>query len=376
MTMDDRLAADERDFAEAFAAARAGEVERARALVAARRGEKPGDKEWERRIDGILREPRRLLGPVLKPPRLGTTSGMGSTLLGERSRRPDDRAYVATHCIVFLGIPIFPRAAYLVRPAGSGKTTGGFYQSYEFLGRVPLSDFARRGRAIAPLAALAISAAIALGSYFATRSQEGFARRLDDVRAALRRGDEAEAARIFGTLERDARNDSEAREIAAAALARIAAPADVPKFLAGPGAAILAAVPPDLLFHYDDQPESKRLVERAAALAAAREAGGGAAARDLFAWARKVRPGWSDSKYETDVLTLVDRVCEGGPVGAELLAAAVSWHKETGKILPGGLVKKLGAALRERRYEGWEADVETYCAAADPADAKALREAK
>lgn len=85
--------------------------------------------------------------PVESPPLLFRLNGCGAGLYGARDEAADG-SYVATYCVSFLWIPVFPIAAYRVQPAGPN--------AYRFEARVPLSGFANACRALMAVAAIAM----------------------------------------------------------------------------------------------------------------------------------------------------------------------------------------------------------------------------
>ena len=71
---------------------------------------------------------------ITAPPGLSTINGIGTTVVGRRDYDPETGTYVKTYVFCVLFIPIFTLAAYRVADAGQG---------WYFLGKVPLSRFAR-----------------------------------------------------------------------------------------------------------------------------------------------------------------------------------------------------------------------------------------
>lgn len=84
--------------------------------------------------------------PDLKPmngtPTLFRINGIGATMCGNRDHDGDTNTYVKTHCFSFIFIPLLALGAYRVADAEGG----GWY----FLGRVPLSNFARTWNKVFP----------------------------------------------------------------------------------------------------------------------------------------------------------------------------------------------------------------------------------
>jgi hypothetical protein len=82
----------------------------------------------------LLSRRRLFLKPITRVPVMATVNGVGARIYGESDRDLDDGTYVTTHFLVLLFVPVFPLAAYLVRPAvmNNGR------QGWSFLARVPL----------------------------------------------------------------------------------------------------------------------------------------------------------------------------------------------------------------------------------------------
>ncbi len=72
--------------------------------------------------------------PIGRPPSLFTINGVGTGMYGSRDYDDLTRTYVKTLCICFLFVPLIPLFAYRVADAPRG---------WYFLGKVPLSPFAR-----------------------------------------------------------------------------------------------------------------------------------------------------------------------------------------------------------------------------------------
>ncbi|HEX9610984.1 MAG TPA: hypothetical protein VF978_03780 [Gemmatimonadales bacterium] len=83
---------------------------------------------------------RLWLEPISKAPTMYTVNGFGTQLYGKHQPH-DDGTYIATLWIALLFLPVWPLAAYLVRPAEQGK-------GWSFFARAPLSPNARRMRRV------------------------------------------------------------------------------------------------------------------------------------------------------------------------------------------------------------------------------------
>jgi tetratricopeptide (TPR) repeat protein len=73
--------------------------------------------------------------PVHNPPRMMRVHGIGTTLIGSRDHDPETDTYVKTLAFTILFLPVLALGAYRV----AGSPEGGWY----FLGKVPLSGFAK-----------------------------------------------------------------------------------------------------------------------------------------------------------------------------------------------------------------------------------------
>ena len=99
----------------------------------------------EKRINLEYKFPE--MTPVKGPPPLITINGCGCGMYGKRDWDEESKTYVSTLCICLVFIPIISLAAYRV-----AKSKNGWY----FLGKVPLSGFARTWNNIMLLIVLAL----------------------------------------------------------------------------------------------------------------------------------------------------------------------------------------------------------------------------
>jgi hypothetical protein len=97
-------------------------------------------------VDRLLGNRRFFLKPLKRAPSLMTMNGVGTSLYGSSDANPQDGSYIATLFFVFLFVPIFPLAQYLVIK-GAGR-------SWHFLGKVPMGGAHRSWRKVAALAGL------------------------------------------------------------------------------------------------------------------------------------------------------------------------------------------------------------------------------
>ena len=98
--------------------------------------------------------------PVDKAPILGTLNGCGCNMYGNRDFDHETNTYVSTLCICLLFIPIIPLVAYRV-----SKAENGWY----FIGKEPLSSFAKLWNNIIFMVAIIMCGVISWGMY--TNSQ-------------------------------------------------------------------------------------------------------------------------------------------------------------------------------------------------------------
>ncbi|HZV05701.1 MAG TPA: hypothetical protein VE999_11515 [Gemmataceae bacterium] len=126
--------------------------------------------------------------PVRSAPALVRVNGIGCGVYGSRDHDEETGTYVTTYCFSFLFLPIFALTAYRVARAPNG----GWY----FLGRVPLSTFAKTWNVLLLLAAAGIAGLIGWESY--THSTDYVAgQRLAEADALAAGGQMAKAATIY-----------------------------------------------------------------------------------------------------------------------------------------------------------------------------------
>jgi tetratricopeptide (TPR) repeat protein len=89
-------------------------------------------REQRATLEMLLANRRLFWKPSTGAPWLFSYNGIGTTVYGQ-DEVGEDRAYVITHFIVFVFIPIYPLAAFLVADAGHNR--------WQFFARVPLGTF-------------------------------------------------------------------------------------------------------------------------------------------------------------------------------------------------------------------------------------------
>lgn len=82
-----------------------------------------------------LREKGSRLIPIKRAPGMATINGIGLSLYGNRDYDPNSRTYVKTRCFCVVFVPVLAIDAFRVQDAG--------FRSWRFLGREPLSAFAK-----------------------------------------------------------------------------------------------------------------------------------------------------------------------------------------------------------------------------------------
>lgn len=97
------------------------------------------------------------LRPASSAPSLATLNGVGVSVYGKRDFDPETQSYIKTRCLCLVFIPLIALDAWRVVDAPSG----GWY----FLGREPLSDFARKWNKILALLAVLLIAYASLNAY-------------------------------------------------------------------------------------------------------------------------------------------------------------------------------------------------------------------
>lgn len=111
----------------------AGKPRKAQATLRAHVG-KEANSARKRRQQQYVDDPYLWLEPLKKAPSLHTVNGIGTMLYGHYKPSPDG-LYVATLWFVFVFLPVFPLAAYVVHKAGGN--------SWNFYAKAPLPPFAR-----------------------------------------------------------------------------------------------------------------------------------------------------------------------------------------------------------------------------------------
>jgi hypothetical protein len=73
----------------------------------------------------------------INAPSFNSYNGFGTTLLDYRAR--PDGTYEATRWAIALFLPLYPLAAYVIRPAGQERTYGRETSKFRVVGRTPLT---------------------------------------------------------------------------------------------------------------------------------------------------------------------------------------------------------------------------------------------
>jgi hypothetical protein len=126
--------------------------------------------------------------PIHKAPSLGTVNGIGTRLAGRRDYDDETGTYVATHCFSIVYVPVVALSAYRVADAGDG----GWY----FIGRVPLSRFAKIGNALLVLLVLGVAGFFGWRSYTGTADYKA-GQVLAEADRCKERGEGRRAAQLY-----------------------------------------------------------------------------------------------------------------------------------------------------------------------------------
>lgn len=345
-----RRVLDLEEFKDAIDLARRGKLGKARSLLLDRQ-RNTLDLGLRRRIEDFLAEPRNLVAPIKGPPSLVTFNGIGLTLCGRRNEAADG-TYVATLCFAVIFIPLFPVRSYLVRSLGDN--------SWGFLGRVPLSAFARWWRRVVLIVPTLLLLRIFALEAYESSSYVQETRHLRRADEALRQGDPAQAVRhlMHVSSTRDEGRRARMDELARAALTRAFDGARTPQHLAR----LMAGLPtaPRAAWY---PPEVARAMEETL-IAVAGQAGGGRPCRDLLHWISGTPAELAGRKLE-----LAARACAAGD-DPLLLGAAARWHAEASRPCPPEVVRRLRGHLDRGRHETWKEDAQSYLLVADEKEAE------
>ena len=126
--------------------------------------------------------------PISSPPGLFGIYGIGTSIAGKRDVDEETDTYVKTHCLTLLFIPLIAIGAYRVADA----QTGGWY----FIGKVPLSKFAKLWNVAFLVAILAVAGGVGWYQYTNTPSYLAAAK-LADADALAAEGKAGQAAKLY-----------------------------------------------------------------------------------------------------------------------------------------------------------------------------------
>lgn len=125
---------------------------------------------------------------IKRKPVLRTINGFGLSVYGQRDWDPETRTYVKTHCLCALFIPVLALGAYRVVEASP--------RSWYFLGKEPLSGFARSWNLA--VGVVSVFLAVAIGWNAHTSSPEYRARQeIQHAAALMQAGEPLKAAGIY-----------------------------------------------------------------------------------------------------------------------------------------------------------------------------------
>jgi tetratricopeptide (TPR) repeat protein len=172
---------------------------------------------------------------IKRTPILHTINGFGFSVFGQRDWDAETKTYVKTHCFCALFIPVLALGAYRVVEASP--------RSWYFIGKEPLSMFARSWNSI--LALLAVMFALHLGWQAHLASPEYQARQsLRAAATSLKNGQPLQAATTYLPLAQGRYYAAESREGLRASLEQCLQ-SDSPELVEG-GLHLLAGLPPRL----------------------------------------------------------------------------------------------------------------------------------
>ena len=172
---------------------------------------------------------------IKRKPILHTINGIGLSVHGQRDWDAETRTYVKTHCFCVFFIPLLALGAYRVVEAGPG--------SWYFIGKEPLSPFARSWNGIVAL--LAVMLALNLGWQAHISSPEYQARQnLQAAATNLKNGQPLRAATVYRQVAAGSYFATESREGLRASLEQCLQ-SDSPELVEG-GLRALAGLPPQL----------------------------------------------------------------------------------------------------------------------------------
>jgi tetratricopeptide (TPR) repeat protein len=126
--------------------------------------------------------------PIQSAPSLQTVNGIGTTVVGRRDFDVETETYVKTHVFSFFFVPLLALGAYRVADAPGG----GWY----FLGKVPLSGFARTWNLMLLLAIVSGVGSFAYLRYTSTPSYQ-LARKMAQADQLVAAGQIGQAARLY-----------------------------------------------------------------------------------------------------------------------------------------------------------------------------------
>jgi hypothetical protein len=129
--------------------------------------------------------------PIQSAPSLSTINGIGFRLYGSRDADAYTGTHVATWCFTLLYVPVLMLRAYRVAQGANGK--------WYFIGREPLSRFARNWNRVLVTAVLATTAAVSYHLYTSTPAYQA-KRQMASAAKHAAAGELGDAARIYQRL--------------------------------------------------------------------------------------------------------------------------------------------------------------------------------
>jgi tetratricopeptide (TPR) repeat protein len=141
------------------------------------------DEDPESRFPGLR--------PVKSAPALFRINGCGMGVYGRRDYDGETHTYVMTHCLCLLFIPVLAVGAYRVLDAPNG----GWY----FIGKVPISGFARGWNCLILAAVIALGLQLGWNHYTGTPDYLA-ARKIDEADRLAEAGQLAKAAPLYADV--------------------------------------------------------------------------------------------------------------------------------------------------------------------------------
>lgn len=142
------------------------------------------------------------LTPIKGTPTLFTMNGFGVSVYGKRDYDEQTNTYVKTHCLCFIFIPVLALGAYRVADAERG---------WYFIGKEPLSGFARTWNKIVAVLAILLVSNIAWSIHTSSPEYQS-AQKMKEGKKLMEEGAYVRAANVFRPMVTGPNRHAEARE--------------------------------------------------------------------------------------------------------------------------------------------------------------------